>query len=51
MPPSTVRYQPALAQAKWTKTATGMVKVYKAPIENADTPAIVTDLASLKVTR
>ena len=28
--------------------AAKMVKVYKAPIENADAPAIVTDLASLK---
>ena len=37
-----------LTQAKRTRKATKMAKVYKAPIETADAPAIVTYLASLK---
>jgi len=41
--------QPALTQAEWTGEVTKMVKVYKAPIDEADIPAIVTYLAGLKV--
>ena len=49
--PGMILNQPALTQAEWTGEVTKMVKVYKAPIADADIPAIVTYLASLKVTR
>ena len=47
--PGMILTQPALTRAEWTGEVTKMVKVYKAPIEDADIPAIVTYLASLKV--
>ena len=40
--------QPALTQAEWTGEVTKMVKVYKAPIDDAAVPELVTYLASLK---
>ena len=47
--PGMILNQPALTRAEWTGEVTKMVKVYKAPIEDTDIPAIVTYLASLKV--
>ncbi len=41
--------QPALTRAEWTGEVTKMVKVYKAPIDDADIPAIVTYLAGLRI--
>ena len=49
--PGMILNQPALTQAEWTGEVNKMVKVYKAPIEEADIPAIITYLASLKVAR
>ena len=47
--PGMILNQPALTQAEWTGEVNKMVKVYKAPVADADIPAIVTYLASLKV--
>lgn len=47
--PGMILNQPALTRAEWTGEVTKMVKIYKAPIDDADLPAIVTYLAGLKV--
>ncbi len=47
--PGMILNQPALTRAEWTGGVMKMVKIYKAPIDDADLPAIVTYLASLKV--
>lgn len=47
--PGMILNQPALTRAEWAGEVAKMVKVYKAPVEAADIPAIVTYLASLKV--
>lgn len=47
--PGMILNQPVLTRAEWTGEVTKMVKVYKAPVDDADIPAIVTYLASLKV--
>jgi cytochrome c553 len=40
--------QPALPKATWEAEVHKMIKVYKAPIDNADVPAIVDYLVSTK---
>ena len=47
--PGMILTQPALTKAEWTGEVTKMAKVYKAPIADADMPAIVAYLASMKV--
>jgi mono/diheme cytochrome c family protein len=47
--PGMILTQPALTQAEWTGEVTKMIKVYKAPVADADVPGIVGYLASLKV--
>ncbi len=47
--PGMILNQPALTRAEWAGEVAKMVKVYKAPVEAADIPAIVSYLASLKV--
>ena len=47
--PGMILNQPALTRGEWTGEVTKMVKVYKAPVDAADIPAIVTYLVSLKV--
>ena len=47
--PGMILNQAALTRAEWTAEVTKMVKIYKAPIDDADLPAIVTYLASLRV--
>jgi mono/diheme cytochrome c family protein len=47
--PGMILNQPALTRLEWTGEVTKMVKVYKAPVDAADIPAIVTYLAGLKV--
>lgn len=47
--PGMILNQPALTQAEWTGEVNKMVKVYKAPVDAVDIPAIVTYLASMKV--
>ena len=46
--PGMILNQPALTQADWTGEVNKMIHVYKAPVDEADVPAIVTYLASLK---
>jgi cytochrome c5 len=45
--PSMVLVQPPLSQADWGKIVHKMVDVYKAPIDPADMPKIMTYLGSL----
>jgi hypothetical protein len=40
--------QPALPKATWEAEVQKMIKVYRAPIDEADVPAIVNYLASTK---
>jgi hypothetical protein len=40
--------QPALPKSTWEAEVHKMINVYKAPIDNADVPAIVDYLASIK---
>ena len=40
--------QPALPKATWEAEVHKMINVYKAPIDNADVPAIIDYLASIK---
>jgi hypothetical protein len=40
--------QPALSKAAWQAEVTKMIKFYKAPINEADVPAIVDYLTSIK---
>ena len=47
--PGMILNQPALTRAEWAGEVTKMVKVYHAPVDEADIPAIVTYLASIKV--
>jgi cytochrome c5 len=47
--PGMILTQPKLTQAEWTGEVTKMINVYKAPVEQADVPAIVAYLAALKV--
>ena len=47
--PGMILNQPALTRAEWAGEVTKMVKVYHAPVDEADIPAIVTYLASMKV--
>ena len=47
--PGMILNQPALTKAEWTGEVTKMLHTYKAPVEEADVPAIATYLASLKV--
>lgn len=47
--PGMILNQPALTQAEWTGEVNKMVKVYKAPVDEANIPTIVTYLTSLKV--
>ncbi len=47
--PGMILNQPALTRAEWAGEVTKMVKVYRAPVDEADIPAIVTYLASIKV--
>jgi len=44
-----INNQPALAKPAWEATVTKMVKVYKAPIAEADMPKILDYLVSRKV--
>ncbi len=41
--------QPALSEAEWKGEVTKMVRVYKAPVAETDTPGIVAYLAGLKI--
>jgi cytochrome c553 len=43
--------QPALPKATWEAEVHKMIKVYRAPIDDADVPAIVDYLASTKGTK
>jgi len=47
--PGMILTQPTLTRAEWTGEVNKMVRVYKAPISDADAAGIVTYLASLKV--
>jgi len=47
--PGMILNQPKLTAAEWTGEVNKMIHVYKAPVEEADVPAIVTYLAALKV--
>ena len=47
--PGMILNPPALTQAEWTGEVNRVMKVYRAPVEAADIPAIVTYLATLKV--
>ena len=47
--PGMILNQPALTRAEWAGEVTKMVKVYKAPVDDADIPEIVTYLSGLKV--
>ena len=46
--PGMILNQPALTRADWTGEVNKMIHTYKAPVDEADVPAIVTYLASLK---
>lgn len=45
--PGMILNQPALTRAEWTGEVVKMAKVYKAPVAEADMPAIVAYLAGL----
>ena len=47
--PGMILNQPAMTRADWAGEVNKMVTVYKAPIDAADIPTIVTYLAGLKV--
>ena len=47
--PGMILNQPALTRADWTSEVNKMIHTYKAPVDEADVPAIVTYLVSLKV--
>lgn len=49
--PGMILNQPALTRAEWTTEVNKMVKVYKAPVDDADIPEIITYLANLNVAR
>lgn len=40
--------QPKLSKTQWTETVNKMIHTYKAPVDEADVPAIVAYLAALK---
>ena len=46
--PGMILKQPALTRADWAGEVTKMVKIYHAPVDEADIPATVTYRASIK---
>jgi len=47
--PGMILNQPKLTAAEWTGEVNKMIRVYKAPVEEADVPAIVAYLETLRV--